>query len=418
MIGGQPAASEALVAQLHADMVRHAAFGDKISAGAGDLATAAWIGQRLESLGYEVERQAIDVPVFESQDCALQAGEACAIVHAQPPVVATGEHGIRAPLAVVRAIFEAPDARGCIALLVLPHGRHASMQSPLIAPLAKAAQDAGALALVIVPTGPTGEITGLNCDRDSPASRLPVAVLAPAQAEPFLLAARQRVPATLRIVGRSGRGTSVNVLGRLRRGPRWIALSTPRTGWFGCASERGTGTAAFLALAVWAAQSGQDHSVFLLNSGAHEYAFAGARLAMGLAPPPSDTQVWAHLGASLATRDRLEFRDCEQLLPSADSNRTVMGSPSVLPGLATAFAGLSGLESPIAVVQGVSELGAIASHGYERCFAVLGIPKVFHTRQDTLEVVDAALLEPVVRAHIAAIEAALQLKNRDAINCA
>lgn len=72
-------------------------------------------------------------------------------------------------------------------------------------------------------------------------------------------------------------------------------------------------------------------------------------------------------------------------------NRTVMASRAMLEEVATAFAGLSGLERPMPVVEGVSELGAIASHGYERCFAVLGMPKVFHTRQDTLEAVDAAL---------------------------
>lgn len=408
MISGMPAQVDALTRQLQADLVRYAALGDKVSGGDGDLAAADWIAQRLAALGYEVQRQAVEVPVFEPRHCALQAGDATACVWPQPPVVPTGAAGITAPLAVVRAPFEAPDARGRIALLVLPYGRHASMQSPLVVPMAKAAEAAGALALVIVPTGPTGEVVALNCQLDAPLAQLPTAVLAPAQAEPFLAAARAAVPATLRLAGRSGRGASDNVLGTLRRGPRWIALSTPRTGWFCCASERGTGTAAFLALAAWAAQRETDHSIFLLNSGAHEYQFAGAQRAMPLAPPSSDTAVWAHLGAALATRDRLEFRGREQSLPSADPNRTVMASHAMLEAVATAFAGLSGLERPMPVVAGVSELGAIASHGYERCFAVLGMPKVFHTRQDTLEAVDAALLAPVVRSHIAAIEMALQ----------
>ena len=30
---------------------------------------------------------------------------------------------------------------------------------------------------------------------------------------------------------------------------RWIAISTPRSGWYGCVAERGTGTVAFLELA-------------------------------------------------------------------------------------------------------------------------------------------------------------------------
>lgn len=413
MIYSVPAQMDALTRQLQLDLVRYAGFGDKVSGGVGDHAAADWIAQRLAALGYEVQRQPIEVPVFEAGVCTLEAGVAIAEVWPQPPVTWTDPIDITAPLAVVRAGFDAPDARGCIALLVLPHGRHASMQSPLILPLMKEAEAAGALALVVVPTGPTGQVVALNCELDAPVSQLPTAVLAPAQAEPFLAAARDAVPATLRLAGRSSRGTTANVLGTLRRGPRWIALSTPRTGWFCCASERGTGTAAFLALAAWAAQRENRHSVFLLNSGAHEYQFAGAKRAMPVAPPAAATAVWAHLGAALATRDRLEFRGREQSLPSADPNRTVMASPTMLDAVSTAFAGLSGLERPMGVLEGVSELGTIASHGYRRCFAVLGIPKMFHTRQDTLEAVDAALLAPVVQAHIAAIEAVLESDLRE-----
>ena len=414
MTGATPAAMDGLTRQLQADLERYAGLGDKLSGGEGDLAAADWIARRLSALDYEIERQPIGVPYFEPRHCGLEAGDASARVWAQPPVVATGAEGVTAPLAVVRAAFEAPDACGRIALLVLPYGRHASMQSPQIAPLVKAAAAAGAVALVIVPTGPTGEVVALNCELDVPLAQLPTAVLAPAHAEPFLVAARVNVPATLRLAGRSAGRASMNVLGTLSRGPRWIALSTPRTGWFGCASERGTGTAAFLALAAWAAQRAADYSIFLLNSGAHEYQFAGARRAMPLAPPTARTAVWCHLGASLATRDRLEFRGLAQPLPSADPNRTVMASPAMLESVATAFAGLSGLERPMPVVEDVSELGAIAAHGYRRCFAVLGIPRMFHTRQDTLEVVDAGLLAPVVQAHIAAIEAALQSDLLDA----
>jgi hypothetical protein len=397
-----------MIAQLQADLAQHAGFGDKIAGGEGDRLVGDWISRRLCALGFDVHRQPVGVPVFRATACSLSAGDAVETVWPQPPVAATGPAGITAPLAVLRAPFEAADARGRIALLVLPHGRHASVQAPALASLASAAEAAGAVALVIVPTGPTGEVLGLNCDPDTPLSPLPTVVLAPARLEPFLVAARNGVPATLRVDGEPGRGNSDNLIASLRRGPRWLALSTPRTGWFGCASERGTGTAAFLALAGWAARVAPDHSIFALNSGAHEYLFAGARRAIELAPPPADTALWVHLGASLATRDRLEMRGNEQPLPSADPNRIVMASPDMLDHVAAAFAGLSGLERPQPVAQGTSELGAIASHGYRRCFAVLGMPKVFHSRQDTLDVVDAGLLEPVVQAHMAAIELGLQ----------
>jgi len=401
----QPAGLHRLAQELQRDLERHAGFGDKIAGGPGEAATAQWISERLTALGYEVSWQPVPVPGFAPADCSLVAGAARAALWPQPPVVPAA--GVTAPLAVLRAPYEAGDARGRIALLVLPYGRHASIRSPAVLPLVHAAAGAGALGLVIVPTGPTGGVVGLNCAAEAPVAALPTAILAPAEAEPFLLAARAGTPATLRLAGRAMPAESCNLIATLRRGPRWIALSTPRTGWFQCTSERGTGTAAFLALAAWAAASAPDHSVFLLNSGAHEYLFAGARRAMPLAPSPAETAAWVHLGASLATRDRLELRGLEQVLPSADPNRTVMATPAMQAAVTQAFAGLSGLERPLPVAQGISELGEIAGHGYQRCFAVLGIPKVFHSRQDDLSAVDGVLLAPVVQAHIAALESAL-----------
>ncbi|ODU69123.1 MAG: hypothetical protein ABT00_19200 [Bordetella sp. SCN 68-11] len=374
-----------LVRELKADLERYAAFGDMMSGGAGDLAAADWIAERMAGMGYAVARQAFDIPCFEPAECTLTAGGFTATLHAQPPVTSTSPAGLAAPLAVVRSPHDAGDARGRIALIVLPHGRHASMQSPAIRPLVQAAAKAGAVAL-------------------EPVAPLPVGILAPAELEPFLAAARSASPATLVLHGRGAMRPTCNVHGVLDRGPRWVALSTPRTGWFGCVSERGTGTAAFLALAEWVTGRFPAHSVFFMNSGAHEYHFAGAHRAMRFAPPPGDTDVWVHLGASLATRGHIEFRGLQRMLGSADSNRILMTSDRFRDAASEAFAGLSGLECPAPVLGGVSELATILSRGYEG-FAVLGMPRAFHTREDTLDTVDAGLLAPVVRAHMALMEA-------------
>jgi len=398
---------DSLTLALHADLAQHAGFGAKVSGGPGDAATAHWIESRLRALGYRVQRQGIDVPFFEPVQCRLVAGDTACDVYWQSPVVPTGPRGITAPLAVARAPFEAADAAGCIALLVLPHARHAAVDSPLVAPLIEAAAAAGARALVIVPTGPSGDVVALNCAADAPLSPLPTAVLAPAQAEPFLRAARDGTPATLVLHGHASRCTTFNLHGELRRGPRWLVLSTPRTGWFTCASERGTGTAAWLAMAAWAVERFADLSICVLNTGAHEYRFAGAHRALALAPSPADTVVWAHIGAALAARDRLEMRGRSTALPSADANRTTMATDALRDAAAVAFRGLSGLEQVVPPMAGVSELGAIVAHGHERAFAVLGLPKMFHTPQDDLQAVDARLLAPVVRAHMALVEAAV-----------
>lgn len=407
--GRQPALPPGRPEQLQADLERHASLGIKVSGSEGDAATAAWIAGRLEALGFALRRQPVGVPYFEASECRLTAAGIDVPVHAQAPVQTTPDPGLTAPLAVVRAPHEAAAAAGRIALLVLPHARHASLSSPLVRPLLDAVRAAQARAVVIVPTGPSGDVVAFNAPLAGDHAGVPLAVLAPALAEPFLHAAHTHEDATLVIAGRTSRRTTHNLLGTLRRGPRWLCLSTPRTGWFTCAAERGTGTAALLALAAWAAEAFPALSLFVLNSGAHEYLFAGAEQAMALAPAPADTVAWAHLGAALAARDRLEVRGLtDTVLTSADPNRFTMATPSLHEAAVAAFAGLAGLEAVRPPLPGVSELATVVGHGHARAFAALGMHRQFHTPGDGLEVVEGRLLAPVVQAHMQVIEAALR----------
>jgi hypothetical protein len=397
---------DALSVALRADLAQHCGFGDKVSGGSGDAATAQWISSRMLALGFSVERQEIEVPFFEPAVCRLTAGDAAAPLYWQSPVTPTGPEGLTAPLAVVRAPFESSAAAGCIALLMLPYARHASIDSPLIAPLLDSVVAAGARAAVLVPVGPSGQVVALNCPV-CPRELLPTAVLAPVDAEPFLRAAHRGTVATLVLHGAASRRPTSNLHGALRRGPQWLCLSTPRTGWFTCASERGTGTAAFLAIAAWVVKRFPELSVFFLNTGAHEYLFAGAHHSLRFAPAPEHTAAWVHLGASLAAPDRLELRGHSVELPSADANRTTMATDALHTAASKAFHGIAGLEMVMPPLPGVSELGAIVARGYDRAFAVLGVPRMFHTRLDDRPV-DVRLLRPVVRAHMAVIESAVR----------
>ena len=135
---------------------------------------------------------------------------------------------------------------------------------------------------------------------------IPAAVLAPKHAEPFVAAARAGAQGTLILDGEATHRPSRNIVARLERGPRWLAISTPRSGWFQCVAERGTGTAAFLEIADWVRERFPDHSVFLMNTGGHEYFFAGSHRVLHEAPPPENTDVWMHIGATLAARNAVE----------------------------------------------------------------------------------------------------------------
>ena len=127
---------------------------------------------------------------------------------------------------------------------------------------------------MIITNGPTGKVIALNADGREPMFSGPVGLVAPADAAPLLAGAISHQPATLTITGTPGRREAFNIVGKLDRGKKeWIIVSTPRSGWFGCAGERGGGIAAWLDLARWSPEALPDHNIaFLCNSG-HEYEY-------------------------------------------------------------------------------------------------------------------------------------------------
>jgi len=395
------------IERIQANLARHAGFGLKRAGGAGDLASAAWIAESLETFGFAVETTQSEVPWFEAEVAQLRAGGATGTVVPQPIVTPTPAAGVSGRLVSVRHVAEAAKARGAIALVVAPYLRHASIQSPAVGPLLKACADAGALAIVLVTTGPSGEAVLLNTSPATPFVPLPLAVLAPKDADPFITAAASDLEATLTMTGDGGRRPTPNLIARLQRGPKWLALSTPRTGWFDCASERGNGIAAFLELTQWAASRFPNISIFGLNTGGHEYGFVGTHDSIDAAPDAGDTLLWVHLGSAMAAREMIAVGGRPAVLQSADSHRILMATSNLIDDAKRAFAGLTGLEAPREVLGGAGELSTVIDHGYASAFAVLGVHSWFHTEKDTLDTTGADILAPVIAAHKRLIEAAL-----------
>ena len=394
--------TSAITRQIQADLERHAGFGDKFSGGPGDLATANWIADWLRRSGYRVEASTFDAPFFVKRTARLTIGAASASVLPQAPVVTTGNQGLKARLAFVDR--EVGDVRGRIALVVAPFARHAALfPTRGIGLTITEAAKAGASAIVIVTTGPSGEAVALNAP-EQPFVPMPTAILAPKDAEPFVDAAKSGSEATLVLDGDATHRPSTNLVGRVERGPRWLVFSTPRTGWFGCVGERGTGTALFLELADWAVKRFADLSIFVMNTGGHEYFFAGSNRIVNQAPPPPRTVVWTHIGASLAARDADDTTRPPTMLDTADPERTLMVTDNLRDLATDTFRGLAGLERPVAVRPQAGELSTFTDRGYTTAFAVLGVHRWLHTREDTLARVDARLVVPVLRAHQRMVE--------------
>lgn len=396
-----------LIRQFRSDLEQHAAFGDKFSGGPGDTATADWIAGRLRKSGYRVDESTFDAPYFIKRMARLAMGTTTVEVVPQAPVATTGPAGITAPLALVDGAVV--DVRGRIAVFVTPPGRHAAL-SPAqgIGQTVRQTADAGARAIVIVTMGPSGEAIALNAPEDRPFVSVPTAVLAPQRAQAWVAAARAGATATLVLDGDATHRPSKNLVARVTRGERWLAISTPRSGWFGCVGERGTGTAIFLELADWAARRFPAHSIFVMNTGGHEYFFAGSHRVLNQAPPPAATMAWAHIGATLGVRDAVERDGRLVMLDTADPQRSLMVTEGARAAAAEGFKGLSGFETPTPVRPQAGELSTFTDLGYTKAFAGIGVHRWFHTVEDTLERVDARLVVPVLTAHQRTIERLLE----------
>lgn len=390
--GTLPLASAAAAAigpdddRIAADLARYIGFGSKQAGGPGDNASGDWLADELARSGFNVERQQVSVPFFEPRRCELTSGTHRAAVWAQPIVVPA--KGISGPLVRVDAAGQASaPLTGAVALVDLPYGRWSSaLAKPIRGPI-EAAFAAGAVAAVAITNGPTGQVIALNADGRKPMFAGPVALLAPADAARFLTAAARGEAATLHLEGVGGQRPAFNFVGRIDRGKRrWLVVSTPRSGWFTCAGERGGGIAAWLQLARWSVAALRDHDLaFLCNSG-HEYEYLGAEHAIGvLAPPPAATAFWLHLGANLAARDWHEaLGGALAPLPGTDTQRYLAVSQALLPAAQRLFRGLAGLEAPYdnAVVS-AGELTGIIAAGYAPTAGVFGIHRFHHVAETT-----------------------------------
>ena len=387
---------------------RYFGFGVKASGGPGDNACGAWLEGELAKAGYACRRQEFEVPFFKARQATLATGAASAPVIPQAVVVPTGPGGLRAPL----RLAEPPgDLAGAIAVVVLPFRRWAAATDPEIARRLTDVFSRGAVAAVLVTTGPSGEAIALNTPPAAPLHPRPVAGLAPKDAGPVLAAAAAGREGLLTVDGQGGRRPAFNLIGRLDRGAaQTVILSTPRSGWFSCAGERGSGLAVWLYLALWAAKAAKTVNVELICTSGHEFQYlGGAQYIEHAAAKPAVTRLWAHLGANVAARDWHEFGARLAPLPSADPQRVLMATPDLVPRLRREFAGLPGLEAVYSTEGAASagELTNVLQAGYARALGVFGAHRYFHTREDDMRCTSGVLVRPAAEAFRRSIAGAL-----------
>ncbi|NWG46068.1 MAG: hypothetical protein HXY25_05925 [Alphaproteobacteria bacterium] len=409
-----PEAVEAAFAPdaLMAHVLAYDGFGIHRSGTKGDAATADWMAHWLGANGFEVSFQSFDVPHFEPVDVAIEIGGTRVEGFPQWPVTPTRGVPVVAPLTRVTTDTRHRRLDGQIAVIEFPYGRPSAFLTATYCEPILAALAAGAAGLIGVTTGPTGELIALNAPPKADPFPAPVMMIAPKDAGPVLAAAASGAQGRLVLEGEGPRPAPArNVIGRLiRPGAPTVVVTTPQSGWFHCAAERGPGIAIWRALAVWAAAR-QDMSFIFASTSGHELENTGAHAFIAeAAPPPDAVRLWLHLGAGFGARDFHEPAPRTLYpLPSADPQRYLAGTPTLVPMLKSVFAGQPGLESVYtATPEGTAgELAEVVRAGYAPTFGAFGGHRFHHAREDRADKTSPEILGPLGRAFRAAMEAAL-----------
>jgi len=292
----------------------------------------------------------------------------------------------------------------------LPARRWSSVRQAELRDLPDRVRASGAAGLILVTNGPTGEAIALNAPAGAPPFGVPTLVLAPKDAGPVLAAAREGRTARLVIDGEASQRPAFNLIGRIDRGKgRTVVLSTPRSGWFTCAGERGPGIALWMALLPWMAKTLTRHDIVVITASGHEYENLGAEAFLHReAPEPKRTDLWVHLGAGIAARDWKETPQGLEPLDRPDPARVLMGSAHLVEILKESFAGEAGLEAPLpAGPAAAGELAEILRAGYPAAFGVFGAHRFHHTLLDDARCLDPAFVERLLPRFQAAMLKAL-----------
>ncbi len=383
--------------RLRADVMHYASMGNHITGSSVDLATAEWIKDRLASAGFSVSLDPWPLRQFHLRECWV---EICGRRLESFPLW----HPKAMPKPFDAPLSDDPTA-GDIALIqfsdvmVTPKSDH---QKKI-----EAAAKAGAKAIIACTPHQSGEIYGQNVipphnQRPWP---IPVLLIAPRDWHVLTDASTHRDKVRVCLLGDTQTKTRANNLNaKLKRGDRWIIISTPQSGWFRCAGERGAGIALLLALADWASASDLTQSFLFLSNSGHEIGHMGIHHVMeqGCLPSPEDTDCWLHLGSSIGAR-AFAANDSGTLQPNGpDRDGWLFGSEDMIPTLTSHFSAFDHVRAQV-YDRNHGEIRWILEQGY-RAFSLMGPQRFFHLASDGPENVDEALLSRLGDAIIKTLE--------------
>jgi len=411
-----PAQDDPLAGQrLYADVERYASFGIHRYGTEGDRLTTDWIADEMRKAGLAVEFQnfALGKQYFvDKADVTIGAEKIDALPFWWIPED-KASFTLAAPLAA-----DDGDASGKIVALHLPYDRTAYLADTHKQAIASAAKRNPA-AIILTIDNPGEDIFAYNVAQDNPPWPVPVVVVAANKRALLTQAQADGKPVTIAVTGRYGKNVAGrNVVARLDRGAAdTIVVSTPMTGWFTCACERGSGIAAFLALARMIGATQPNVNVVFVATAGHEVGHGGMEIFLHAGPPPAErTLAWIHIGASVACYDFAKNADGKWITEKTlDLRRLLTSSASTAPLTDAAFKGQPFNRAITTDKAPPGELREVWGAKYQNFFGIAAGHRFFHNPADSVAVTGPEILEPVARGLAAAV-ATLAEKQRAALD--
>jgi hypothetical protein len=404
-------------ASLYKDVVQYSTLGDHRTATPTDQVTALWIQNRLKQAGYDVQMQAWTTRQFYPHRTEIiidksQKVKAFPVWWPKP----TSSMGIEAPMTNDKA-----DVKGKIFLLINKTPATFSITPSLVSEIYTASAN-GAVAVVVLTyyngqdTVASNEFIGLNAIQETQ-DAWPIPVVSAMVKDRQALDEAILNQSNVKVISTgiyNEQAKALNVIGTLDRGPgsKVMVVSTPYSGWFTCAGERGAGVAIFLGLAEWAAQNTSETTWIFTATSGHEIKGLGVRnyLESDTVPEPIETFSWTHIGAWQAMysyvlengvlvpteqMDRRIFQYREAALPPA---------PTPLKNAVDANFRDPALNLLISAKVLYGDLMDVSPYGYNNLFGISGAHEYHHSTEDRPSVTGPEVLEPMANAYQGALE--------------
>lgn len=315
-----------------------------------DRATADWIESHLRTRAANVLRQDYSFNFFE----------------AKTRVILDGDEISSMPL-YYQTIGDLKTDN--VAIAEFGDGQHGSGLDNVLETMINTAMSEGYEALVIATCGETGGLVAINCEPVL-RNKIPV-ILVPGRYSNTLKTSSIAVEYSSIIKP----GVSTNITGHWNESstePPFV-ITTPMSGWFTCAGERGTGIAVALHVAEWLSKHMPHVPLKLMVPSGHELGFYGAyRLAETVTAPP---RAVLHLGSCIAACGAQMQGIIHASTTNSDAVKKALSPMNIKP------------EHP------QNHLNPDCWVGESQCWAKIGMPMLsvagisplFHTPDDTAE---------------------------------